>query len=82
MNSQESCSGNYIRGQLIFDPADFVAQNQLALLQALHLDQVGPRRGNQRADGRIEIAVFLQQARQLFPQRAFFLVGHRHRWFA
>jgi hypothetical protein len=26
--------------------------------------------------------MFLQQARQLLPQRAFFLVGHCHRWFA
>ena len=25
--------------------------------------------------------MFLQQARQLLPQRAFFLVGHCHRWY-
>jgi hypothetical protein len=26
--------------------------------------------------------MFLQQARQLLPQRTFVLVGHCHRWFA
>ena len=73
---------NNIRRELVVDPADLVAQHELALLQALHLDQVGAGRGGQGRDRRIEIAMLLLQARQLLTQRAFFLVGHCHRWFA
>jgi hypothetical protein len=73
---------NNIGRQLILDAPDLVAQDKFAFLQPLHLDQVGTRRNHQGFNRRIEIAVFLQQARQLLSQRAFFLVGHRHRWFA
>ena len=35
----------------------------------------------QGRDRDVEVAVLLLQARQLLPQLAFFLFGHRHRWF-
>src|SRR5665647_2641132 len=73
---------NDIRRELIVDLADLVAQHQLALLQALHLDQVGAGRGGQGRDRRVEVAVLLLQARQLLAQRAYFLVGHCYRWYA
>ena len=34
------------------------------------------------ADRRVEVAVFLLQARQLLAQLAFVGLRHRHRWFA
>src|SRR4029077_10137951 len=55
---------------------------ELALLEALHLQQVGARRGFQRRDGHVEIAMLLLQPRQLLPQLVFFLFGHRHRWYS
>ena len=60
--------------------ADLVAQHQLAFLQPLHLDQIGGGRRPQGRDRGIEVAMLLLQARQLLPQRTFFLSGHRHRW--
>jgi len=56
-----------------------VAQVELALLQPLHLQQVGARRVLQCRDRGIKIAVLLLHARQLLPQLAFFVLGHRHR---
>jgi hypothetical protein len=70
---------NDIRRQQILDLPDFVAEHQFALFQALHLNEVGTWRGGQRSDSGVEVAMFLLQARQLLPQRAFFLVGHCHR---
>jgi hypothetical protein len=35
--------GDDIRGQLVFDEGNAIAQLQLALLQALNLDDVGAR---------------------------------------
>ena len=63
--------------QLVFDRVDAVAQIELALLQALHLQNVGPARILERRDGGIEVAMFLQEPRQLRAELAFFLVGHR-----
>ena len=71
---------NNIRGELILDRADAVAQDELALLQALHLDEVGAGGGRQSGNRGIEVAMLLLQAHQLLPQLAFFLFGHRHRW--
>ena len=56
-----------------------VAQVELALLEPLHLEQVGPQRPLQGGDRGVEVAVLLLQPRQLLPQLAFFLFGHRHR---
>jgi hypothetical protein len=62
---------------LVFDIGDAVAQDQLALFQPLHLDDVGARRRGERRDRRIEIAMLLLQTRKLRPKLAFFLSGHR-----
>src|SRR5579863_567906 len=66
-----------IRRELVLDEGDPVAQLQLALLQALHLDEVGPQRFVQRRDRGVEVAMLLLQARQLRPKLAFFLFRHR-----
>jgi hypothetical protein len=60
---------------------DAIAQIQLAFLKPLHLQQVGAGRNFESRDGRIEVAMLLLQPRQLLPQLAFFLFGHRHRWY-
>ena len=44
MNPQPNPLRNNIRRERILDLADLVAQHQLALFQALHLDQVGAGR--------------------------------------
>src|SRR5262245_32779730 len=69
-----------IGGELVFNAADLVPQDELTLLEALYLNKVGTGRGNQGSNRRVEVTVFLQQARQLLPQRAFFFVSHCHRW--
>src|SRR5262249_34404124 len=73
--------GDDVRRKLILDQADLVAQDELALLQSLYLNEVGTGRGHQGRYRRVEVTVFLQQARQLLPQSAFFFVVHRHRWY-
>src|SRR4029079_13768693 len=73
--------GDDVRRKLVFDAADLVAKDELPLLQSLYLNEVGTGRGDQGRYRRVEVAVFLQQARQLLPQRAFFLVSHCHRWY-
>ena len=70
-------SRNDIRRELVLDEGDAVAQLQLALLQALHLDDVGARRLLQRRNRGVEVAMLLLQARKLRPKLAFFLFGHR-----
>src|ERR1700688_3216486 len=74
---RRSRSRNNIRRELVFDEGDAVAQLQLALLQALHLDDVGARRLLQRRNRGVEVAMLLLQARQLRPKLAFFLFRHR-----
>src|SRR5262249_40375967 len=73
--------GDDVRRELVLDQADLVAQDELPFLQSLDLNKVGAGRGHQGRYRRVEVAVFLQQARQLLSQRAFFLVGHCHRWY-
>ena len=63
--------------KLVFDEGDAVAQMQLALLQPLDLDDVGARQPFQCRYRGIEIAMVLQQARQLCPKLALFFVCHR-----
>ena len=53
------------------------SRKQLALLQALNLDDVGARRNLQRRNRDVEVAMLLLQARKLCPQLAFFLFCHR-----
>ena len=69
-------SRNDVRRQLVFDEGDAVAQLQLALLQALDLDDVAARRFLQRSNRGIEVAMLLQKARKLRPKLAFFLFRH------
>src|SRR2546423_585456 len=59
-------SGDDVGRDLIFDELDAIAQLQLALLQALQLQQVSRGRVLQCRDRRIEIAMFLAQPCQLF----------------
>ena len=75
----QSCLSNDVGGELILDVGNSVAQDELALLEALDLQQIGARRVLQSGDRGIEVAVLLLQARQLLPQLAFFVFGHRHR---
>jgi len=74
---RNDCLRNNIRRELVFDELDAVAQHELALFQALHLNEVGARRFLQGSNRGIEIAMLLLQARQLRPKLAFFLVCHR-----
>ncbi len=69
--------GDDIRRELVFDKGDAVAQVQLALLQALNLDDVGAWRSLQRSNRGVEVAMLLLQARKLRPKLAFFLLRHR-----
>src|SRR5215472_14967798 len=72
-------SSNNVGGELVLDIGNAVAQVELALLQSLNLQQIRTRRMLQGGDRGIEVAVLLLQARQLLPQLAFFVFGHRHR---
>ena len=69
--------GDDIRRKLIFDKRDAVAQLQLALLEALNLDDIRAGRSLQRGDRGIEVAMLLLQAQKLRPKLAFFLLRHR-----
>jgi len=75
--SRQPASGDDVGRELIFDKGDAVPQLQLALLQALHLDDIRSRRSLQRSDRRVEIAMLLLQAQKLGPKLAFFLLRHR-----
>ena len=70
---------NDVRGELVLDVGDAVAQIELALLEPLDLQHVGAVRLLQRRNGGVEVAMLLLEARPLLPQLAFFLFGHRHR---
>jgi hypothetical protein len=65
-----------VRRQLVFDESDAVAQQQLALFQTLHLNDIGARRGLQRRDGAVEVAVHLPQAHNLRLKLTFFRLRH------
>src|SRR6516162_6607506 len=72
-------SSNNVGGELVLDMGNAVAQVELALLEPLNLQQVGPRGMLQGGDRGVEVAVLLLQARQLLSQLAFFVFGHCHR---
>ena len=65
-----------VRGELVLDEGDAVAQNELALLEALDLQDVGAGHGLEGLDRGVEVAVLLPQPRELSPQLALFLLGH------
>ena len=67
-----------VREQLIIDEGDSIAQRELALLQALKLQQIAAH-GAERLDGRIEIAMLLSQPVEFGAQLGlvrFLRVGH------
>ena len=66
-------SGDDVRRQLVFEPGELVAQQQLALLEPLHLQLIRLPSVAQRLDRRIEIAVLLAQPLDLPDQRGAFL---------
>ncbi len=65
-----------VRSQLVFDKGDAVAQMQLALLQALHLDDVRAGRLLQCRNRGVEITMLLLKARQVRPKLVFFFLRH------
>ena len=62
-----SSSRDNIGRKLVLDEGDAVAQVELALLQPLHLDDVGTERVLQRRYRGVEVAMLLLQARKLLP---------------
>jgi hypothetical protein len=63
--------------ELVFYKGDAVAQLQLALLEALNLNDIRAGRSLQRGDRSVEIAMLLLQAQKFRPKLAFFLLRHR-----
>ena len=70
---------NNIGRKLVLNEGDAILEKQLALLEALNLQQIRARRGFERRNSSIEVAVLLQEPRQLRPQLTFFLFSHRNR---
>jgi len=73
---RHSRSGDDVRGQLVFNEGDAVAQEKLALLQPLNLQDIRSEGVLEGFDCGIEVAVLLEQARQSGPELAFFLLCH------
>jgi hypothetical protein len=71
-------SGNNVRGELIFDVGDAVAQVKLAFLEPLNLKLIGARGVLQGRDGGVKVAMLLLQSRQLFLQLPLFVSGHSY----
>jgi hypothetical protein len=69
-------SRNDVGRELVLDEGNAIPQEQFALLQALHLKQIGARGTLKRPNRSIEVAVLLQQARKLRAKLAFFLWCH------
>src|ERR1700704_2751509 len=72
--------GADVRRKLVFNEADAILEEQLAFLEALNLQQVSARRAFERRNSSIQVAVLLQEPRQLLSQLAFFLFGHHYLW--
>ena len=69
-------SGYDVGKHLVFQSADAVLQNQLALLQPLDLQMIGATGSVKGLDGRIEIAMFLAQLGELVAN-VLIIVGRR-----
>jgi hypothetical protein len=69
-------SGDDVRGNLVFDERDAVAQLQLTFFQALQPQQIRCGRLMQCIDRRVEIAVLLLKPGKLGLQFALIFVGH------
>jgi hypothetical protein len=70
---------NNIGRQLVRNEADAILDEQFAFFETLNLQQIGARRVFECRDSGIEVAVLLQELRQLLSQIAFFFFGHRYR---
>src|SRR5271156_1512357 len=66
-------SGDDVRRQLVLEPCQLVAQQELALLQPLQLQLVGLAGVAQRLDRRVEIAVLLTQPLDVSDEGGAFL---------
>jgi len=75
--ASEVRSGDDVRRQLVFDERDAVAQIELALLEALHLQQVGGGRILQGGNRNVEVSMLLKEPGQLLSQLALLLWTHR-----
>ena len=71
-----AASGDDIRGDLVLDFGDAVAQLQFAFLEALQLQHVGRESGMQGIDGRVEVAMVLLQTGEFREDKALFVVIH------
>lgn len=69
-------SGDDIGGELVFNEGNPVAQPQLALFQALHLNDIAAGGRLKRLDGGVEIAMLLPQPLQLPPEFGFLILRH------
>src|ERR1700677_1495555 len=63
-------------GLLVLDESDPIAQHQLALFQALDLENIRPGNRVKRIDRRIKVALILPQPLELRPQLDFLVLGH------
>jgi hypothetical protein len=68
-----AASGDDVRGQLVFEPGELVAQQKLAFLEPLQLELVGLTGVAQRLDRRVEVAVLLAQPLDLSDEGGAFL---------
>src|SRR5580700_397627 len=69
-------SRNNVRGQLVLDETDAVAQRELALFEPLDLEDVGSGHRLQRLDRSIEVAMLLPQPFELRFELGFLVFGH------
>ena len=69
-------SGDDVRGQLILDEANSVAQVQFPLFEALNLQDVGAGAAHQGIDGGVEVAVLLPEPRQGLVKLAPLVLRH------
>src|ERR1700733_866395 len=69
-------SRNDVGQKRILDPQDQILQLKLALLQPRHLYLVAAALIGQRGDGGVQIAVLLNELRELCAQRLLVGIGH------
>ena len=77
-NDDAARSGDNVRGQLVLDVGDAIAELKLALLEPLDLQLVGAGGVLQGRDCRVEVAMLLLQSRQLVLQLTLLVFIHRY----
>jgi len=75
----DGTSRNDVRGELILDVGDAVAQMQLAFFEPLDLQLIRAAGVLQGQNGGVEVAMLLLQSRQLLLQLTLFFFCHRYR---